>query len=126
MNWYVKIAQGYVKPPTWGYWMDPKGRLFPCLDAQGHAQILTQLGIQYYQEAFKMGYVRLITDNKELYVNNDGRLLTAAQAQTLHRMSREFNFVRFTTDGVSGKTSDYMQFEDPQSFSAHLRESIAA
>ena len=124
MNWYrlhkALVAQ-YANPPTWGYWLDTRGQLLPVPAQGGHKDILAMIGVKHYREAFAKGYVRLVTENKELYVNNDGGRLTPAQIQTLLRMSNDYNFVSFVTDGDKSLGEDHASFQDPLSFKNHLR-----
>ena len=122
MNWYVKISQSYMGPETWGYWIDPNGKLLPCNDKQGHKDVLRDLNIPDYNQAFNLGYIRLVTENQMLFVNNNGRHLTEGQVRTINQLARSYNFVKFVTDGIPNDDNDSPEFNDTQSFKTHLRD----
>lgn len=109
-------VSSYLKPDSWGYWLDPVGKLIPCPRTHGHIHVLHSLGMKDYREAFDKGYIRLVTENNELFVNADGKKLNSGQIRTLNYMSKHYDFIKFVTDNDEG----YDEFEDQRSFNKHI------
>jgi hypothetical protein len=60
MNWYrvlTKIAQ----ETPYGYWVDPNGKEY-SVQMYGHASKIRELGYKDYKDAWKAGWVRVVTD----------------------------------------------------------------
>jgi hypothetical protein len=72
----------------YGGWISPNGDFLPLTGILGHIDILHQLKIKNYREAFDKGYVRITIQNNELFVNSDNVKMNASQIKTINKISK--------------------------------------
>ena len=123
--WYqnLKIANNeqYRQSDAYGYWIFPNGELLPVSSNLGHIGALKHLNIETNTQAFAANLVRLVTENRELWVQFDWVKPTHEQKKTLIDMARNWNFVKYIVDSTY-LNDDRIEYDSDIDFVRAIRQ----
>lgn len=65
MRYFEIILESKIPSSTYGYWVSPEGAIIPVGYSQIHKEVLTDLEDLSMDAAIKMGWVRIISNNRD-------------------------------------------------------------
>jgi hypothetical protein len=119
--WYTRLKSAYIESNVYGYWLLADGQLVEVNAGSGHIGALKQFGMSSNSEAFRKNMIRLITENKELWVQFEYLKPNQLQKSKLIEMARNWDFKHFIID------SDYLpedryEFDSSVEFIKQIRD----